>query len=99
MGACTIGTDAVVVIVVHNSAFDSHSILCSYFGARDYVASKAFAVEVASAGVWKTILTTSSNNFNSTKYFGPAVSGHVLRIRMSTVRISLTHDFLLDASS
>ena len=51
---------------------------------------EAFEVQLASGGVWKTILTTSSNNLNSTKYFGPAVSGHVMRIRMSQVLLSLS---------
>lgn len=43
----------------------------------------AFEIQVATGGVWKSIFATTSNNLNSTKYFGPAVSGHVLRIRMS----------------
>lgn len=43
----------------------------------------AFEMQIADGGVWKSILTTASNNLNSTKYFGPAVSGHVLRIRMT----------------
>ena len=46
---------------------------------------EAFEVQLASGGVWKSIFTTSSNNLNTTKYFGPAVTGHVMRIRMSQV--------------
>jgi hypothetical protein len=43
----------------------------------------AFEIQVASGGTWKSILSTVGNNLNTTKYFGPAVTGHVLRIRMS----------------
>ena len=46
---------------------------------------QAFEMQIADGGVWKSILATASNNLNSTKYFGPAVSGHVLRIRMTKV--------------
>ena len=49
---------------------------------RDFY-REAFEIQLASGGVWKSILSTASNNLNSSKYFGPAVSGHVMRIRMS----------------
>jgi hypothetical protein len=49
------------------------------------VLRKAFELQVASGGVWNSILTTAGNNLNTTKYLGPAVSGHVLRIRMIRV--------------
>merc|ERR1711862_578968 len=45
--------------------------------------AQAYSLQVASAGKWKDIHSTSGNNLLTTKYVGLKVSGSALRLRMT----------------
>jgi len=50
----------------------------------------AYELQVASAGKWGTVYSTSGNNLRNTKYVGPTFSGTALRIRMTAPHPTLS---------
>jgi hypothetical protein len=50
-------------------------------------AAQAFELQVAQAGKWTNVFSTTSNSMQTTKYVGPTISGSALRLRMRKARL------------